>query len=224
MISDHPRAKVLDIQIVGFVRNAAYASVKDDPAPLFFTPYMQDTTVGNLHFYVRSAGAPEAILREVPGVVKRLDPTLPIDELKTMPQQIRENVYLDRMISLLSSAFAALATLLAAVGLYGVLAYTVSRRTREIGVRMALGADARRVRRMVLRQVAMMTLVGGAIGLVAALALGRTAQSLLFGLAAHDPVVVIGSIVVLTIVALAAGFLPAYRASTVDPIKALRYE
>jgi ABC-type antimicrobial peptide transport system permease subunit len=185
---------------------------------------MQDTTLGNLHFSVRSAAAPEAILREIPGVLKRLDPTLPVDELKTMPQQIRENVYLDRMISLLSSAFAALATLLAAVGLYGVLAYTVSRRTREIGVRMALGADARRVRRMVLRQVAMMTLVGGAIGLVAALLLGRTAQSLLFGLAAHDPVVVIGSIVVLTLVALAAGFLPAYRASTVDPIKALRYE
>ena len=224
MMSDHPRSKVLDIEIVGFVRNAAYASVKDEPAPLFFMPYMQDTTLGYLSFYVRAAGAPEQILREIPGVVKRLDPTLPIDELKTMPQQIRENVYLDRMISLLSSAFAALATLLAAVGLYGVLAYTVSRRTREIGVRMALGADARRVRRMVLRQVAMMTLVGGAIGLAAALALGRTAQSLLFGLAPHDPVVVIGAIVVLTIVALAAGFLPAYRASTVDPIQALRYE
>ena len=224
MMSDHPRAKVLDIQIVGLVRNAAYANVKQEPEPLFFAPYMQDTTLGYLTFYLRSAGAPEAILREVPGVLKRLDPTLPVDELKTMPQQIRENVYLDRMISLLSSAFAALATLLAAVGLYGVLAYTVSRRTREIGVRMALGADASRVRRMVLRQVAMMTLVGGLIGLVAALALGRTAQSLLFGLAAHDPVVVVASVVVLTLVALAAGFVPAYRASTVDPIKALRYE
>jgi len=224
LMSDHPRAKVLDMEIVGFVRNAAYANVKQEPQPLFFTPYMQDTTLGYLHFYVRSAGTPEQILREVPGVVKRLDPNLPIDELKTMPQQIRENVYLDRMISLLSSAFAALATLLAAVGLYGVLAYTVSRRTREIGVRMALGADARRVRGMVLRQVAMMTRVGRVIALAAALALGRTAQSLLFGLAPHDPVVVIGSVVVLTLVALAAGFLPAYRASTVDPIKALRYE
>jgi predicted permease len=223
-MTDRPRSKVLDILIVGLVRNAAYADVKEEAPPLFFRPYMQDTTLGHLHFYVRSAGTPEQILREVPAVMKRLDATLPIDGLKTMPQQIRENVYLDRMISLLSSAFAALATLLAAVGLYGVLAYTVSRRTREIGVRMALGADAPRVRWMVLRQVAMMTLVGGLIGLVAALALGRTAQSLLFGLAAHDPVVVIGSMVVLTLVALAAGFLPAYRASTVDPIKALRYE
>jgi len=141
-----------------------------------------------------------------------------------MPQQIRQNVYLDRMISLLSTAFAALATLLAAVGLYGVLAYTVSRRTREICVRMALGADASRVRGMVLRQVAIMTLVGALIGLGAAFALGKTAESLLFGLSPYDPLVVLVSVLVLAAVALAAGFVPAYRASTVDPIKALRYE
>jgi len=218
------RAKTLDIQIIGLVRNAAYANVKQEPQPLFFTPYAQDTTLGFLHFYVRAARAPEQLVHEVPAALKRLDGNLPIEDLKTMPQQIRENVYIDRMISMLSTAFAALATLLAAVGLYGVLSYTVSRRTREIGVRMALGADASRVRRMVLRQVAMMTVVGGAIGLAAALALGKTAQSLLFGLEAHDPVVVAAAIVVLALVALAAGYLPAYRASTVDPIKALRYE
>jgi ABC-type antimicrobial peptide transport system permease subunit len=153
-------------------------------------------------------------VREVPAVIRRLDANLPIGELKTMPQQVRQNVYLDRMISMLSTAFAALATLLAAVGLYGVLAYTVSRRTREIGVRMALGADAARVRRMVLRQVGIMTLVGGGIGLATALALGKTAQSLLFGLEAHDPLVIAGAAVVLALVALAAGYLPARRAST----------
>jgi ABC-type antimicrobial peptide transport system permease subunit len=177
-----------------------------------------------MSFYVRASRTPEQIVREIPAVIKRFDPNMPLGELKTMPQQVRENVYLDRMISMLSTSFAALATLLAAVGLYGVLAYTVSRRTREIGVRMALGADATRVRFMVLRQVGMMTMIGGAIGLVAALALGRTAQSLLFGLEAHDPVVVAGAIIVLAVVSLAAGYLPAYRASTVDPIKALRYE
>ena len=218
------RAKTLDIQIIGLVRNAAYANVKQEPQPLFFTPYAQDTTLGFLHFYVRAARAPEQLVHEVPAVLKRLYGNLPIEDLKTMPQQIRENVYIDRMISMLSTAFAALATLLAAVGLYGVLAYTVSRRTREIGVRMALGADSRRVRLMVLRQVGLMTLVGGAIGLVAALALGKTAQSLLFGLSPYDPLVVGASIVVLAVVALGAGYLPAYRASTVDPIKALRYE
>jgi predicted permease len=214
----------LDILIVGLVRNAAYANVKQAPQPLFFTPYAQDTTLGFLHFYVRSAGTPEQIIKEVPTAIQQLDPNLPIEELKTMPQQIRENVYLDRMISVLSSAFAALATLLAAVGLYGVLAYTVARRTREIGVRMALGADASRVRRMVLRQVGMMTLVGGLVGLAAALALGRTARSLLFELQPHDPMVMIGAAIVLTLVAMAAGFVPAYRASTVDPVTALRYE
>jgi predicted permease len=218
------RPKSLDIQIVGLIRNIAYSDVKGKPRALFYTPYRQDTTLGYINFYVRTARAPEQMLREIPTVMKRLDPNLPISELKTMPQQIRENVYLDRMISLLSTAFAALATLLAAVGLYGVLAYTVSRRTREIGVRMALGADASRVRRMVLRQVAMMTFVGSLIGLVAALALGRTAQSLLFGLAPYDPAVILVSLLVLAAVALAAGFLPAYRASTVDPIRALRYE
>jgi len=219
-----PRAKKLDLLIVGLVRNAAYANVKSKPQPLFYTPYRQDTTLGELHYYVRAAATPEQLVHEVPAVIKRLDANLPIEDLKTMPQQIRENVYLDRMISMLSSAFAALATLLAAVGLYGVLAYTVSRRTREIGVRMALGADASRVRYMVLRQVGMMTVVGAAIGLAVALALGKTAQSLLFGLAPHDPIVIVGAVLVLSAVSLAAGYLPARRASTVDPISALRYE
>ena len=141
-----------------------------------------------------------------------------------MPQVVRENVFFDRMISILSSAFAALATVLAAVGLYGVLAYTVARRTREIGVRMALGADASRVRGMVLRQVGMMTLVGGAIGIAGALALGQAASSLLYRLSGYDPVVLLIAVVSLTAVALGAGYLPALRASRVDPMQALRYE
>jgi len=141
-----------------------------------------------------------------------------------MPQQIRENVYLDRTISVLSTAFACLATLLAAVGLYGVLSYTVAQRTREIGLRMALGATRGLVRGMVLRQVGMMMLFGGFVGMVCAVLLGRFAESLLFELRGSDPLVLVASVAALGMVAFSAGFIPAHRASKVDPIKALRYE
>jgi predicted permease len=213
-----------NIEIVGVVQNAKYSEVKQEIPPQFFTPYRQDSTIGAVNFYVRTSLEPEQILRTIPAVIAKLDPNLPVEDLKTMPQQVRENVFLDRMIGTLSSAFALLATLLAAVGLYGVLAYTVAQRTREIGVRMALGADGRRVRGMVLRQVGRMTLVGGVIGVAAALALGRAAQSLLFGLEGHDPLVVVLATLVLAAVALAAGYVPALRASRVEPMRALRYE
>ncbi len=174
--------------------------------------------------YVRTALDPEEFLATLPRVVARLDPNLPLENLRTMPQQVRQNVFLDRFISLLSAAFACLATLLAAIGLYGVLAYTVAQRTREIGLRMALGAAPSRVRGMVLRQVAVMTLVGGVIGLGGAVWLARLAESLLYELKGHDPLVLVGAAIVLSIVALIAGFIPAHRASQVEPMHALRYE
>ena len=214
----------LEIEIVGLVRNAKYSEVKQQVPPLFFTPYLQDSTVGALSFYVRTSVAPTRLLRTIPAVMKGLDPNLPVEDLKTLPQQISENIALDRIISTLSAAFAALATLLAAVGLYGVLAYSVAQRTREIGVRMALGADQGRVRVMVLRQVGVMTLVGGAIGIAAALAVGRAAASLLYQLKGHDPLVFALSAVILGLVALGAGYVPARRASQVEPMQALRYE
>jgi predicted permease len=158
----------LDIEIVGIVQNAKYSEVKQEIPPLFFRPYRQIERVGSNCFYVRTSGDTAQLLRSIPAVIARLDPNLPLEDLKTMPQQVRENVFMDRMISTLSAAFAFLATLLAAVGLYGVLAYTVSQRTREIGLRMALGADAARVRGMILKQVGWMTLVGGVIGVVGA--------------------------------------------------------
>src|SRR2546429_2072863 len=122
-----------------------------------------------MNFYVRSPQA-DALLRALPAVLKTIDPGLPMDGLKTMPAQVRDNVSVDRLISILSAAFAVLATLLAAVGLYGVLAYSVAQRTREIGVRMALGASSGAVRGMVLRQVGMMTVIGGGIGIAGAIA------------------------------------------------------
>ena len=141
-----------------------------------------------------------------------------------MEAQVRENVFIDRIISILSAAFAALATVLAAIGLYGVLAYTVAQRTREIGLRMALGADGGRVRGMVMRQVGRMTLIGGAVGLTLAIGLGRLAGSLLFELESADPLVMIVSVVALSLVALGAGAIPAWRASRIEPMRALHYE
>ena len=214
----------LNIEIVGLAKDAKYSEVKDQIPPVFLQPYKQSGRLGGLTFYLRSQLPTDQTFRAVREVMRRIDPNLPIEELKTMPQQVKENVFLDRMISTMSAAFALLATLLAAVGLYGVLAYSVAQRTREIGVRMALGADQSRVGLMVLRQVGVMTAVGGVVGMAGAYGLGRAASSLLYKLEGHDPVVFATAAVVLTLVALGAGLLPALRASRVDPMQALRYE
>lgn len=224
-MSRDPRAgSDLDIEIVGVVGDAKYSEVKQEVPPLFFTPYRQDPRVGSLTFYLRTTVDPASVLRAVPRVMEGVDPNLPVEDLKTLERQVQDNIFLDRMITTLSAAFALLATLLAAVGLYGVLAYTVARRTREIGLRMALGARARHVRRMVLRRVAVMMAVGGALGLAGALALGRAARSLLFELQGHDPRVIATTGALLSLIAVAAAYLPARRATRVDPMEALRYE
>jgi predicted permease len=214
----------LDTLIIGVAQNAKYSEVKRKIPPVFFRPYRQDDELGSASFYVRTAGDPAQSASAVTAVVKRLDPNLPLEDLKTLKQQVRDNTFLDRMMTTLSSLFAGLATLLAAVGLYGVLAYTVSQRTREIGLRMALGAAPARVRLMVLRQVAWMTLVGAIVGLAGAVALGKQAGSLLFEMQGTDPWVLVISAVALSAVAILAGFIPAHRASQVDPMLALRYE
>jgi len=214
----------LDTEIVGLVKNAKYSEVKDEIPPLFFTPYRQDEQLGSIVFYVRTALPPAELLPAMRGVIARLDPNLPVEELKTMPQQVRKNVFVDRLLTTLSAGFATLATLLAAVGLYGVLAYTVAQRTREFGLRMALGADGGRVRRMVLKQVGWMTLVGGVIGVAVAIALGTLARSLLFEIRGHDPAVLVGAAFLLALVAFGSGLVPALRASRIDPMDALRYK
>ncbi|HEY7567146.1 MAG TPA: ABC transporter permease [Gemmatimonadaceae bacterium] len=214
----------LRIRIVGLVPNIAYNNAKQDPQPVFYLPWMQQGIVGQMYFYARTRLPSDQLIAAIPAMMKRIDAALPVQELKTMPQQLKENVFLDRMISILSAAFALLATLLAAVGLYGVLAYSVSQRTREIGVRMALGADRGRVQGMVLRQVGGMVAIGATIGALGAFALGRAARSLLFGLEGHDPVVFVTALLLLTAVAFGAGWVPARRASRTQPMMALRYD
>ena len=214
----------LDMEIVGLVRDAKYSSVKNAIPPQFFRPNRELGGTRSMTIYVRGAGEADALASQIRHAVDRIDPNVPADGLRTMDEQVRQNIFLDRLVTILSTAFAVLATLLAAVGLYGVLAYTVTLRKREIGLRMALGADAGRVRAMVLRQVAKMTVAGGLIGLRAALGIGRVAESLLYHLKGSDPLVLAGAAISLSLVALLAGLLPAHRASRVDPMRVLRYE
>jgi predicted permease len=222
MSTDGDQGAPLDIEIVGLVKDAKYSEVKDAIPPQFFTPYMQAERAGRINIYARTSGDAEVQLRAMQAAVRQLDPNLPVESPKTMAQQVRENVFLDRFISTMSATFAVLATVLAAVGLYGVLAYTVAQRTREFGLRMALGADGAAVRGLVLGHVLRMTAAGGAVGLALAVALGLGAQSLLYQLQGWDPAVLATSAVLLGSVAVAAGWLPALRASRIQPMVALR--
>ena len=214
----------LDIEIVGLVRDMKYANVKKETPPVYFIPRRQQGNVGTMYFYVRTASDASTMLRSMRQLVQRLDPMLPVENLRTMPEEIRINTFEDRMITTLAGSFALLATLLASIGLYGVLAYSIAQRTREIGVRMALGASASDVRLLVLRQVGVMTLIGGVIGVGGALALGKGAEAMLYKMSGADPVVMAVSVAFLALVALSAGFVPALRASRVSPMQALRYE
>jgi predicted permease len=214
----------IELEIVGVVADAAYSSVKDDIPAQYFQPRRQSERPGALAFYVRTGIDPDVLMRAIAGTVSRIDRNLPVNNLTTMRQQVQDNVYLDRLIAMLSAGFAGLATLLAAIGLYGVLAYNVAQRTREFGLRLALGAEPNRLRAMVLRQVALMALLGGVMGVAVAVTLGRTAEALLFGLSGHDPWVLAAAATVLSAVVLVSGYLPARRASNIAPMEALRYE
>jgi ABC-type antimicrobial peptide transport system permease subunit len=191
---------------------------------VFFLPYRQEPRIGALAFYVKTRQDPEPLRDAIRPIVTSLDPNLPVLRLYTMEEQIAQNVSSDRVVSILSASFAGLATALAAIGLYGVLAYTVSQRTREFGLRMALGASPAGVQRLVLGQVLVMTLVGGAIGIGLAIGTGYYARTLLFEMRTADPLVLSASTAALALVSLAAGFVPSRRASRVDPMRALRWE
>ena len=214
----------LDVEIVGLAKDAKYSEVKDEVPPQFFLPYLQDERLGALNYYVKTSGNVDSVMAALPPLLSKIDSTLPVANLATLQQQVRDNVFQDRLVSTLATIFAGLATLLAAVGLYGVMAYTMAQRTREIGLRMALGADSTNIRSLVLRQVGRMTLIGGGIGLALATVTGIVAQSQLYNMSRVDPMVLSGAAAVLGVVALFAGLIPAIRASRVDPMKALRYE
>jgi predicted permease len=215
----------LDIEIVGLVADTAYDSVKGAFPAQIMLPLGQAERIDNgAMFYVRGELPAEALLAAIPRVVARVDANLSVIEPRTFDSQVSRNVRTDWLLVTLSGTLAVVATLLAALGLYGVLSYMVVQRTREIGLRLALGAEPAGVRRMVLKQVGWMTGVGLPAGIVAALFVGDLAASFLFGLAPTDPRAVIAAIALLGVAVFAASYWPARRASRVDPVVALRAE
>lgn len=211
-------------EIVGVVKDVALADVKARPRPATFTPLLLNDHPAAVTFYLRTAGDPVALAAGARQVVRGLDSSLPVYNVKTYDAQLAENTFIDRMFALLSAAFGLFATLLACIGLYGITAYAVTRRTREIGVRIALGAERRNVVELIVREVLMLAAIGIAVGVPAAIGLGRFAESQLYGLKGTDPMVVAGAAILIVVVCLVSAAVPARRATRIDPLQALHYE
>ena len=209
------------VEIIGVVADSLYEGPREGVRRQVFWPR---TGAGSATFYVRAQTASTSGYNLIRTEVKQLDASMPIYELKTLESQLDETLMTDRMIALLSAGFGLLATILASVGLYGVMAFVVARRRKELGIRLALGAQQGRVVWMVMREVLLLLAIGLAVGIPAAIGLGRYVAAQLYGIAPYDPVIAASTTVLLALVSAAAGLIPAHRASRIDPILALRYE
>jgi predicted permease len=214
----------LNIEIVGVVRDTKYESMRDEVPIEVYQPYHQMDFVLGMYAYIRTTRQPEQAFSSIRQVVNNLDPNLPVFQMKTLEAQMEESLITERLVATLSSGFGILATLLAAIGLYGVMAYMVAQRTREIGVRMALGAASRDVLWLVMKDVVVLAGIGIAVGLPAAWALTRMVKSQLYGIEPNDPSTVAAAAVGIACVALLAGYIPARKATSVEPMIALRWE
>ena len=216
----------LDIEIVGVVRDNLHDNLREKVARFIYIPYLQDTHVGvgSLTYYLRAAGNPVALTGNIRQTVHEMDSNVPLNEVRTVKSAIQQSIYGDRMVAWLAVAFGALAAALAAIGLYGLVSYTVARRTSEIGLRMALGASRSAVLWLIFRKSLTLIAAGVVLGLALAIAATRVVSSMLYGLQATSPLVCAGSTLLLAAVAALATYFPARRATKVDPIVALRYE
>jgi predicted permease len=215
-----PNSK-LTIEIVGVVENSLYEGPREGIRRQVFIP---NWGKGGVAFYVRTANASAAAYSVIRNEVKQLDAAMPIYQVKTLEGQLDETLLTDRLIALLSAGFGLLATILASIGLYGVMAFVVARRRKELGIRLALGAQPGRVIWMVMREVLVLLSIGLAVGIPAAFSLGQFVSNQLYGIQARDPWIAGATMLLLTVVSAAAGLIPAHRASRIDPILALRYE
>ena len=210
----------LDVEIIGVVEDSLYEGPREGVRRQVFWPGYGGSTT----FYVRTTDASSSAFNVIRSEVKRLDAGMPVYDVKTVQGQLDETLLTDRLIALLSAGFGFLATLLASIGLYGVMAFIVARRRKEIGLRLALGAEPSGVLWIVMREVLLLLTIGLAVGVPAAIGLGRYVSSQLYGIQPNDPWMAIGTVLLLTVVSAAAGLIPATRASRIDPILALRYE
>jgi predicted permease len=215
---------VPDMMIVGVVKDAQYVNLRESLRRHFYVPTTQDSTLTNLTLHVKTSSDPNAVAEQLRAQLKALDPHLPLYNIKTLSTEIDESLIQERMVTWLSTAFGLLATLLTALGLYGVLTFSVARRTREIGIRVALGAQRRDVFRLIMIRGVILVGVGVAIGLGASFAFSKLLSSLLFGVTPNNVATLAGVSVGLIAIALLACYIPARRATKVDPLVALRYE
>jgi predicted permease len=213
------------MEIVGIVPDVRQDHVKSSTTyPYVYVPYAQRDELSGMTFYVSTERDPLLIASTLQSEVRQADPNLPVYDVKTMERVVEDDLFSARMVAVLSGSFASLAALLAALGIYGVLAYLVVQRTREIGIRMALGAESGDVRKLIVKEVGSMVLTGVAVGLPLAYLLARLSESLLFGVSAANPATYVLGLVLIAVVALVACYVPARRATRVDPLVALRYE